>query len=378
MGESSADRVLIHAASPADAPALIETIGRVDEETEFLGKPGEYRLWTPGFSERLATMVKERSGVYFIAVEDSEIVGFLGAYAGPLKGVRGSIYIPHVGLRRAWRGRGIGTRLFAAAEDWARADGAWRIELRVDEENARGLALYRKRGFVVEGTFVRAVQIDGRWHRHFFMAKPLRALAGPAWTPLELHTATTASAATETVRFRRLAAGEAGLLCRFERDLLAETAFHIKRPEEVEDEPAKRSILAENDESERWAVAAVLSGAAGDAVIGVAFAHRSMGVRLRHEAYGGINLLRSHWGRGIGRALTRQLDDWARSNGVLRLVTVVLGHNPRGLRFAQGQGWEIEARSPCSALVDGRAADRLHLAKVNKGPYATTAICEDE
>ena len=60
------------------------------------------------------------------------------------------IYIAHVGIREAWRGHGVGTKLFVAIEDWARAQGAWRLDLRVDEENARGLALYHKRGSLTQ------------------------------------------------------------------------------------------------------------------------------------------------------------------------------------------------------------------------------------
>src|ERR1043166_9686161 len=40
---------IVRPAVPADVPALVPVIAKVDEETEFLGKPGEYeRLWAPG------------------------------------------------------------------------------------------------------------------------------------------------------------------------------------------------------------------------------------------------------------------------------------------------------------------------------------------
>jgi hypothetical protein len=46
----------------------------------------------------------------------------------------------------------------------------------VDEENGPALALYRRRGFAPEGRIVDAICLDGRWHAHLFMAKPLRDL----------------------------------------------------------------------------------------------------------------------------------------------------------------------------------------------------------
>src|SRR5436853_5768989 len=112
---------IVRHAVPADVPALTATIAKIDEETEFLGPPGEYlRRWAPGFDERLAAMNAKGTGAYFLAEHGGEIVGFLGAFAGGLERTRGVVYIAHVGVRVAWRGRGIGATLFAAIDDWAR------------------------------------------------------------------------------------------------------------------------------------------------------------------------------------------------------------------------------------------------------------------
>ena len=118
---------IVRHAVPADVPALNEAIARIDGETEFLGLPGEYlRRWAPGFAERLAVMNEKGTGAYVIAAAGGEIVGFLGAFAGANARTRGVVYIAHVGVRAAWRGRGIGAALFAAIEDWARAQNAKR------------------------------------------------------------------------------------------------------------------------------------------------------------------------------------------------------------------------------------------------------------
>jgi GNAT superfamily N-acetyltransferase len=57
-----------------------------------------------------------------------------------------------MGVRRAWRGRGLGTRLLAQAESWAAATGAlaW-IDLEVLEVNAPALRLYRGAGYTQFG-----------------------------------------------------------------------------------------------------------------------------------------------------------------------------------------------------------------------------------
>src|ERR1700740_2270725 len=135
----------VRPAVPTDVPALVAAIATIDEETEFLAKPGEYmRRWAPGFAERLAAMNEKGGGVYVLAEGGGEIVGFLGAFAGAMERTRGVVYIGHVGVRSPWRGRGVGSALFAQLEDWARVHGVWRLDLRVDTQNARGLALYTK------------------------------------------------------------------------------------------------------------------------------------------------------------------------------------------------------------------------------------------
>lgn len=48
---------------------------------------------------------------------------------------------------RAWRGRGIGSALLAAAEDWARGRGAVRLALLADETNLPALDFYGRLGF---------------------------------------------------------------------------------------------------------------------------------------------------------------------------------------------------------------------------------------
>jgi ribosomal protein S18 acetylase RimI-like enzyme len=66
-----------------------------------------------------------------------------------------------MGMLLAYRGRGIGERLLRASIDAARSAGFERIELSVYAANERAAALYRKVGFVMEGTRVRGKKLDG-------------------------------------------------------------------------------------------------------------------------------------------------------------------------------------------------------------------------
>jgi L-phenylalanine/L-methionine N-acetyltransferase len=90
----------------------------------------------------------------------------------------------HASLRRrhAWhlgisvlpeaQGRGVGSALMQAmcdyADNWA---AALRLELSVYTDNERAIALYRRFGFVIEGTFKGYVMRDGRYVDAHAMAR---------------------------------------------------------------------------------------------------------------------------------------------------------------------------------------------------------------
>jgi|GEM_PF-854485 len=353
---------IVRHAVPADVPALDEAIATIDEETEFLAKPGEYRRrWAPGFAERLATMNEKGAGAYFIAEHGGAIVGFIGAFAGALKRTRGIVYVAHVGARTTWRGRGIGAALFAAIEDWARAQDAWRLDLRVDTQNARALALYTKRGFAVEGRIIDGACTHGVWRDHFLMAKTLRVLSEPAWEPLELPSN---GGVRAPVSLRRLRAEDAGALRAFQRQLTGETPFLLMQPADVPDAAAMAANVARGLANPgRIDVVAVAAGADGERIVGHASAEREEATRTGHNAYVSTHVLRSHWRRGIGRHLAAALDQWAREQSLRRLTGMAQAHNTRALRFATACGFRQELVSPRYAVIEGRAVDRIRLVR---------------
>jgi RimJ/RimL family protein N-acetyltransferase len=354
---------VVRHAVPADVPALDQVIAKIDEETEYLGVPGEYlRRWAPGFAERLAAMNAKGTGAYFVAAAGGEIVGFLGAFAGANERTRGVVYIGHVGARAAWRGQGVGTALFAAIEDWARGQGAWRLDLRVDTQNARGLALYEKCGFTIEGRVVDGARTDGAWRDHFIMAKALRVLSEPLWQPLELPP--TGEGADGPVGFRRPTPDDAARVRAFQLQVSSETPFVLMQPADVLDEAKIAADLAEGAKQPgRFDLLAVVARADGERIVGRAFAEREMGTRMQHNAYANVNVLRSHWGRGVGRQLAAAIDAWAREQNLRRLTGLILAHNTRALRFATAAGFRQELVSPRYAVIDGRAADRARVTK---------------
>ena len=86
----------------------------------------------------------------WVADTGSEIVGSLH-----LDGSRHGFAELGMAVARAWRGRGVGSALIAAAIDAAREDGFHKLSLSVFAHNDAAIALYRKFGFVEEGRRVK-------------------------------------------------------------------------------------------------------------------------------------------------------------------------------------------------------------------------------
>ena len=75
-----------------------------------------------------------------------------------------------MGVSADYRGRGLGERLIRAALAAAEEAGFERISLSVYARNTRAVALYRKVGFVLEGTRVRGKKLDGEYDDVHMMA----------------------------------------------------------------------------------------------------------------------------------------------------------------------------------------------------------------
>jgi ribosomal protein S18 acetylase RimI-like enzyme len=75
-------------------------------------------------------------------------------------GHRGTVY--YLGVEPARAGAGRGRALMAAAEDWLRARGVWKINLLVRESNAAVLGFYAALGYADQQCRVVGKRLDGR------------------------------------------------------------------------------------------------------------------------------------------------------------------------------------------------------------------------
>jgi L-phenylalanine/L-methionine N-acetyltransferase len=106
-----------------------------------------------------------------VATVDSEVVGVIGLHTSSRPRVNHRAEIGMM-VRDDWHGKGVGTAMMQAAIDLAdRWLNLTRIELTVFNDNAPAIALYRKFGFEIEGTFRKYAFRDGEFVDAYAMAR---------------------------------------------------------------------------------------------------------------------------------------------------------------------------------------------------------------
>ena len=343
---------------------------QIDAETEFLGVPGQPHPWADRPEAHLRNLAETGRGVVLLALApDNAIVGYLSAFAGHFARNSGNVFIAVVGLREAWRGRGIGTRLFEAVEAWARGRRAWRLELRVSSLNERGQALYRKRGFIVEGRIRGGVFRHGAWTDDFWMGKLLEPLPGrlsaqaapPDGRPRP------AAAGAPVAALRAMQGGDGAAFRQWDARMAEAMPFALKLPAEAPAaEAIERDIANPPTDPRLWLVATV-PAPGGEEIVGFGSANIEFGFRMQHDAFVNIAVLPQWQRRGIGHRLHDRIESWALDQGVRRLTAAVQAPNLAGCAFAAALGYDTEVTMRFYSLIGGRMVDRLRLGKLYGG-----------
>ena len=156
-----------------DADQYLQLQKTIAGETSFmLRDPDEITETVEQLRASIARVLSQEYLAIFVAEHGGQLVGFLRATGSNLRRIKHKVYIV-IGILQAFTGQGVGTNLFIEMEQWARQRGMTRLELTVMEHNQAGIALYKKRGFVIEGTQHHAFFIDGRYVDEYLMGKLL-------------------------------------------------------------------------------------------------------------------------------------------------------------------------------------------------------------
>lgn len=156
-----------------DAEDFLALRNALDAETHFmLYEPGERQTTAEAQRRDLQDLLQRDNQTILVAEDSGELVGFVAVRGGGVQRTRHSGYIV-IGIRQAYTGQGLGTRLFDEMEAWAREHALHRLELTVMTHNAAGVGLYRKMGFMVEGIARHALRVDDEWVDEYHMARLL-------------------------------------------------------------------------------------------------------------------------------------------------------------------------------------------------------------
>lgn len=163
-------QVIIRKAIKSDAKALVDYLGAIGAESDFLTFGKEGLDITVGQEEEFIESNAKKDNTLFIVAEiNDKVIGNLSFSGGTRPRIR------HVGelgvsvLKEYW-GNGIGEELIIQLLKWAKATGIIKkINLRVRIDNIRGIYLYKKLGFVEEGIQKRDFYINGQYYDSLLM-----------------------------------------------------------------------------------------------------------------------------------------------------------------------------------------------------------------
>lgn len=161
----------IREAVPDDAEALYnfgETL--LSETSFFLRGPGERARSVAemrGVIERFASLPHYR---LLNAWDKGHAVAEAVAMGGDFKR-NGRSAVVGIGVLAAHAGQGLGRKLMRALDEFAVETGMRRLELTVMAHNDVAQSLYRKMGYVAEGTKRDSMFVDGRYVSEIVMAK---------------------------------------------------------------------------------------------------------------------------------------------------------------------------------------------------------------
>lgn len=157
--------VTIREANENDAIQLIENLINLSKENDIdlPLKEGEFKITEEQEREILNNYKKSENSVFLVAEINNQIVGCLDLTGGK-RNANKHVVTLGMSIVREYRNQGIGDLLIKEAISWAKNNPLIkRIELFVYERNKRGIHLYLKNGFKIEGQREKYIFQDGQY-----------------------------------------------------------------------------------------------------------------------------------------------------------------------------------------------------------------------
>ena len=155
----------IRAAVPEDAARVLVYTEQVSGESSFLTfGPGEFDMTVEQEADFFRACQRSPNRTYILGFINNELVATanVGASSRPRLRHRGEI---GMSVSRAFWGLGIGAAMLDLLVEWAQENVMLtKLDLFVRTDNARGIPLYRSRGFIKEGVLRKQFYFDGNFY----------------------------------------------------------------------------------------------------------------------------------------------------------------------------------------------------------------------
>ena len=155
---------------------LLEAVKRIMAESEhLLTQADEFNVAIEQEESMIARFLGHPAKLLIVPIVDGKIVGMMDFNCG---GRRRNSHTGELGmsLLPEFRGQGIGTMMLEALSKWASTHPTIeKICLHVHRRNEAAVNLYKKAGFIVEGTDIKGVKLDdGTYDDALFMTRFVR------------------------------------------------------------------------------------------------------------------------------------------------------------------------------------------------------------
>ncbi len=162
---------VLRAIKLGDVVQFLQFQQTLDHETEFMMLyPEERSTDLSVLKNEIKQSIINGDG-FFVAVDNSEIVGYVHAERGQFMKNKHSAYIV-IGVLEKASGQGIGHKLLTKIDEWASNSNITRLELTVMANNKKAQNLYKKSGFKVEGIKEKSLKtLKGTYIDELYMAK---------------------------------------------------------------------------------------------------------------------------------------------------------------------------------------------------------------
>ena len=164
------ETLIIRRAIRGDAPNLIDYMGKIGGESDFLTfGEGELDITVKKEEAIIESFIGVDNKLFIVAEMDNKIVGNL-TYVGGHRSRTKHTGEFGVSLLKDYWGLGIGKELMEYMIDWAiKGKVVKKINLRVREDNERAIRLYTKLGFKKEGVISKEFYVNGKYYSSIFM-----------------------------------------------------------------------------------------------------------------------------------------------------------------------------------------------------------------